>query len=261
MQPPPSKTVERWLWDYVTTTDLRHKLEPPAIPKDWEATPPVRRLEAPGRPPELQVIDKSRKFPGPGALRHALGRARIAHTFVHHELQAAELMAWAILAFPSTPSAFRRGLLAICREELRHMNLYLEILRSCDARFGDFPVRDWFWKRVPRAESPAHFLAVMGMGLEAGNLDHAERFARWFRQAGAEEAARAVETVGAEEVRHVRFAVRWFRRFTGGVDFETWRAHLPEPLSPTLMRGEELNRADRTRAGLTPPFLERLAEW
>jgi hypothetical protein len=59
----------------------------------------------------------------------------------------------------------------------------------------------------------------------------------------------------------VRFAVRWFRRFTGGLDFETWREHLPQPLSPTLMRGEALNRDSRSRAGLTEPFLERLAEW
>lgn len=261
MQPPPTETVERWLWDYVLTTSLRHKLDPPMLPARWEPAPPERRLLAPGRPAELRVMEKSRKFPGPGALQHALGRSRLLHTFVHHELQAAELMAWAILAFPATPIAFRRGLLAICREELRHMHLYLEALRACGAGFGDFPVRDWFWKRVPRSASPAHFVAVMGMGLEAGNLDHAERFSRWFRQAGAEDIAAHIDTVETDEIRHVRFAVHWFRRFTGGLDFDTWRAHLPQPLSPALMRGEALNRSDRVRAGLTDPFLERLAEW
>jgi uncharacterized ferritin-like protein (DUF455 family) len=170
-------------------------------------------------------------------------------------------MAWAILAFPDTQAAFRRGLLAICREELRHMHDYLDYLRSCGAQFGDFPVRDWFWERVPRAMTPVDFVAVMGMGLEGGNLDHSDRFARWFHEAGAEDAAAIVERVGKDEIRHVRFAARWFRRFTGGLDFETWRSHLPAPLSPKLMRGEELNRDDRVRAGMSESFLEQLSEW
>jgi uncharacterized ferritin-like protein (DUF455 family) len=170
-------------------------------------------------------------------------------------------MAWAILAFPETPAKFRRGLLAICREEVRHMQYYVEYLRTCGASFGDFPVRDWFWDRVPRSATPTHFVAVMGVGFEGGNLDHSERFAQLFRAAGANDAATILEVVGAEEVRHVRFAVHWFQRFTGGLEFEVWRNHLPPPLSPSIMRGEDLNRRDRVRAGLSPAFLDRLSEW
>jgi hypothetical protein len=59
----------------------------------------------------------------------------------------------------------------------------------------------------------------------------------------------------------VRFGVRWFRRFTLGLDFEVWRAHLPEPLSPMVMRGSPLNRTDRLRSGLSEEFLEELARW
>lgn len=261
LQAPPESTVERWAWDYIITTELARKLEPPGPPSRWEESPPARRLGQPGRPAQLELLQKSRKSPGPGALSHALGRARIVHTFVHHEMQAAELMGWALLAFPATPLAFRRGLLAICREELRHMQLYEAYLRRHGTAFGVFPVRDWFWKRVPRAETPAQFVAVMGLGLEGGNLDHAERFAAWFRAAGDTEAAGILDTVRREEVRHVRFAARWFRRFTGGLDFDAWRAHLPAPLSPAIMRGARLNREDRCRAGLDAAFLEQLSEW
>jgi len=35
------------------------------------------------------------------------------HALANHELQAIELFAWAVLAFPDTPIAFRRGLIAI----------------------------------------------------------------------------------------------------------------------------------------------------
>jgi len=259
LETPPQDTVERWLWDYIATTDLGHKLQPPPVPARWEAHPLVRRVERPGRPVQLRAARKARKFPGPGALRHVLGRARIVHTFVHHELQAAELMAWAILAFPETPATFRRGLLAICREEMRHMQLYADYLRTCDVVYGDFSVRDWFWDRVPAATTAAHFVAVMGVGFEGGNLDHSARFARLFRDVGDEAGAAIVETVGAEEIRHVRFAAHWFRRFTGDLDFDAWRAHLPPPLSPIVMRGDEMNQIDRVRAGLGEEFLARLA--
>ena len=261
LQPPLQSTVERWAWDYITSTELSYKLEPPAVPARWEKTPPERRLHRPGRPAQLVLLKKSRKFQGPGALRNAVGRARIVHTFVHHEMQAAELMGWALLAFPHTPPAFRRGLLAICHEELRHMRLYVAYLRKHGSEFGTYPVRDWFWERVPRVDTAAQFVAVMGLGLEGGNLDHSDRFARWFRDAGDEEAAAILDTVRTEEVRHVRFAVGWFRRFAGGLDFDVWRAHLPLPLSPTVMRGERLNQVDRARAGLDAAFLARLSEW
>ena len=86
-------------------------------------------------------------------------------------------MCWAILAFPETPPSFRRGLMAIAREEVRHMGLYLEHLGVLGHAVGDFEVRDWFWERVPSCESPAAFVATMGIGFEGGNLDHSERFA------------------------------------------------------------------------------------
>ncbi|WP_437761363.1 hypothetical protein WMF27_05140 [Sorangium sp. So ce281] len=96
----------------------------------------------------------------------------------------------------------------------------------------------------------------------------------------------------------MRFGVRWFRRFTqasgsagqearsvslggdpggareaaprgpddaapppGAGDFEAWVRHIPPPLSPLLMRGEPMNRRDRSRSGLSEPFLDALASW
>ncbi len=261
LTPPPPDTVERWLWDFVTTTDAELKLRPPERPGAWERTPPVRVLSAPGRPPGWCLLDKAPKRVKPGALEHARRRCQLFHTFLHHELQAAELMAWALLAFPETPAAFRRGLLSILEDELRHLKLYREYLHDHGVRFGDFPLRDWFWTRVPQSQHPAEFVAVMGLGFEGGNLDHAERFARWFRDAGDAHGADILERVCAEEERHVRFAARWFRELTGGLSFEAWRAHLPEPLTPTMMRGHALNRPARERAGFDATFLDRLAEW
>jgi uncharacterized ferritin-like protein (DUF455 family) len=209
----------------------------------------------------LSTLRSKTKTPGQEALRAPLRRARVLHTFLHHELQAAELMCWAILAFPEAPPKFRLGLAKIAKDEVRHMAMYAEHLASLGSSYGTFPVRDWFWERVPMAETAAHFVATMGMGFEGGNLDHTLRFAERFRRAGDREGARLQEVIFEEEIPHVRFALSWFRAMTGGDDFASWICHLPPPLSPMVMRGNPLERNGRARAGFSASFVDELAGW
>lgn len=257
MTPPPDATVERWLFDYVTTTSLAHKLTPPPRPERWADDGP-RRLAAPGRPPELRVEARARKRPRRGALSSPARRAELFHTFLHHELQAAELFAWAALAFPDTPRAFRAGLLGILDDELRHMTLYRQHLLALGADFGAFPVRDWFWQRVPACETPLAFVALMGLGLEGANLDHAARFADELEQAGDLDGARLERRIGEEEIPHVRFARFWWERWAGTLELDAWARTLPPPLSPALLRGEPIAREARRRAGFDDAFVTGL---
>lgn len=257
----PEGTIERWAYDYVASESLAYKLAPPAPPRLFAAGAAPRRLAKPGRPPELRVTPRAPKAPGPEAIRAPQKRAALVHTFFHHELQAAELMCWAVLAFSDAPEAFRLGLTGVMRDELRHMGFYAEHLAALGARFGDFPVRDWFWQRIPAATSPESFVATVGMGLEGANLDHAARFAERFRAVGDEHGAAIQERIGAEEIPHVRFALRWFERFTGEVTFAAWAAHLPPPLSPLLMRGAPVAREARIAAGFSEAFVDALSRW
>jgi len=259
MHAPPHGTVERWAWDYVLADSLDAKLSPPPVPEVWEPGPaPVRRLDAPGRPPELRVVSKAGKTRG---LAAPSGRARALHTFFHHELQAAELMAWAVLAFPETPREFRAGLVRIAEDEIRHMHLYGEQIARLGFAVGAFPVRDWFWEAVPRCADAASFVATMGLGVESANLEHTTSFAARFRAAGDEEGARVQERIGREEIGHVRFGARWFETFRSSLEFDTWRLALPAPLSPMLMRGSPLHREARRCAGQTERFLDELEAW
>ncbi len=255
-----SGTIEAWAHAFVTADRWADKLAPPPPPTSFEAAPVPVRLDAPGRGPGFVVARTSEKSTGRSGLRSPARRAKLVHAFLHHELQAAELFAWALLAFPETPETFRRGLLGILLDEVRHIHLYAGYLRGHGVEPGDLPVRDWFWERVPLAVSPAAFCATMGMGFEAGNLDHAARFATRFRAAGDDEAAALEELVGREEIPHVMFATRWYARFTG-VDapaFDDWRRHLPAPLSPMVMRGDPVNRSARLRAGASAAFVADL---
>jgi uncharacterized ferritin-like protein (DUF455 family) len=254
-------TRERWALDYVLSDSLAYKLAPPSVP-DCSAPGSPLRIASPGRPRELVVSwDKYKAPRTAAALRDARKRAGLLHTFFHHELQAAELMCWALLAFPDSPPALQRGLLNICLDEVRHMQLYAQHVHALGFALGSFPVRDWFWERAPAARSVLAFLALMGLGFEAGNLDHSERYTRLFGEAGDPQAAALQALVGHEERAHVAFAAHWFRTLSGGLDFASWCAALPAPLSPMVMRGRPLAREARLAAGLDASFLDALEAW
>lgn len=256
-------SVEAWARAYIAADSLEDKLRPPPVPSAFDPDAKSLRVERPGRGPDFKVATKGVRSSGKNALRSKERRADLVHAFFHHELQAAELFAWAVLAFPETPVAFRRGLLGILSDEVRHMGLYADYLERNGFALRDFWSRDWFWERIPSVGSPAAFCAVLGMGLEGANLDHAARFAARFEAAGDADAAAIERVVGREEIPHVLFATRWFERFTSDkpATFDTWAAHLPPPLSPLLMRGDPMDLDARRRSGVTDAFLERLAAW
>jgi uncharacterized ferritin-like protein (DUF455 family) len=259
--PPFESSLQSWAYDYVQSEVLGVKLAPPPLPQLVLTTHAPVRLERPGRPPELRCATEKTKTPRAGALRDPKKRAALLHTFLHHELQAAELMCWAVLAFPDTPLSFKRGLIGICHDEIRHMRLYSAHIESLGCAVGDFPVRDWFWSRVPAAQTPAAFVATMGLGFEAANLDHTQRFADRFRSVGDEAGARLQEVVAHEEIAHVAFAAHWFRQFEGELSFAGFCRALPEPLSPMVMRGDPIDRSARAAAGLDETFLDELERW
>ncbi len=257
--PPPIGTVQRWAWDYVLTTSLEEKLAPAPPPDTWEADPPVRRLDGPGRPPELVPVGPRERTPRTRGLKNPERRAALLHTFLHHELQASELMCWALLAFPDAPRAFQQGILREFDDEIRHMGLYRDHIADLGHPVGSFGVRDWFWERVPAAQTALEFIAILGLGFEGGNLDHSALFAQRFRDAGDEAGARIQEQIGAEEIAHVRFALHWYERWAGPLTLERWAELLPEPLTPWVMRGRPLNREGRRRAGMSELFMDQLA--
>jgi len=256
-----TRDAEGWARHYILTTELTEKLAPPPVPRETRAGFVAERLLAPGRPSMLKPAPRREKTVKGEALREPRFRARLLHAFFHHELQAAELMCWAFLAFPEAPLSFRRGLLGICQDEIRHMNMYRQHIEHLGFAIGDFPIRDWFWKRVPTCPTAISYVALMGMGFEAGNLDLAPSFAQKFRLHGDEEGARVQELIAAEEIPHVQFATHWFKEWVGSCDFETWVGHLPPPLSPAVLRGNPIAEQTRMQAGMPREFVDAIRDY
>ena len=110
-------TISEFAEQIVHSTDLEAKLAPPASElRDMPSRAPLATPATPGRPPELRLVvgtNDRAAFPRESDLRDDRHRGRLLHFFANHELLATELMALALLKFPETPDAFRRGLLEL----------------------------------------------------------------------------------------------------------------------------------------------------
>ena len=252
--------LEDWCRDYILSSDLEYKLNPPPMPESWH-NGPSEVPSAPGRPGDWQLATRSSRAPSDEGIKQASVRARLMHTFFYHELQAAELMCWVALRFWDSELEFRTGLLGICQDEIRHMKLYIEHINRLGMSMGTIPYRNWFWDRVPSCPTPSSFVALMGMSFEAANLEHAESFAQRFAEVGDDRGAEIQRIIAREEIPHVRFATFWFSKWNPNYDFKIWRAALPEPLTPTIAKGKQLARAARLRSGLSEEFLNDLDAW
>lgn len=226
---------------------------------------PARPWREPARPERLQIAPRKecKPLPHPSSLRDPAMRVRCLHTFANHELMALELMAWALLAYPDTPPAFRRGLGWLIQEEQRHLRLYMERIEALGARFGDLPVNDHFWRVAPSLETPAQWVCAMNLTFEQANLDHAPAFAAHFRAVGDEACAALMDQITEDEIKHVGFGVRWLSQFAPHApsQFDAFIENLTGYNSPDRARGHELNAAAREGAGLDEDFIARLAAW
>jgi uncharacterized ferritin-like protein (DUF455 family) len=187
-------------------------------------------------------------------------RRRLLHAFANHELQAIELFAWALLAFPGTERSFRQGALRALREEQTHLRMYVARLEALGGRFGEEPVSGHFWRNVDRIRTPLQFVCTLGLTFENANLDFSAEHAEAARRAGDEATARVLEQVQADEVRHVRFAwehlLLW--KEPGQTPWEAYCANVAPPHGPSRARGASFDEACRRAAGLDDDFVARL---
>ncbi len=247
----------------VMATGLEQKLRPP--PADWVDTEPGQawRITEPMRPAELQIAPaRAVKVPPVKGMQDISQRRRILHALANHELQAAELFAWMLLAFPGEPASFRRGLLGILVEEQEHCQLYLDRLAAFGGSFGDYPVTGHFWNHIDSVKTPLDFLCIMGLTFENANLDFAAEYAQAARDVGDEETAIAIDTVHREEIRHVAFAYRWIQKWKPEQQsvWQCFESTLQFPLAPSRARGKTMDRKAREQAGLDSDFIDRLEQ-
>ncbi len=261
--PDPPREIRDFALSIVTSESLEVKLTPPAVELSDAAPGEPYRAVGPGRPPGLEIRDaRELKVPRIEGFVDRAQRSRILHALANHELQAAELFAWTLLAFPEAPADFRRGLLHILGDEQRHTRMYIARVEAAGARFGDFPVNGYFWNKTEAIRSPLDFICAMSLTFENANLDHTVEYAEAARRGGDAKTAAVIERVHRDEIEHVRFGWRWLQVFKSD-DESAWRAyrdHLTWPLRPARARGKVFHRQGRETAGLDDDFIRRLEQ-
>ena len=243
--------------------DLESKLIPPTDITDHNPGPAQDAPPIPARPPELQFKDSHTtpaRFPKLHQLEQTAERGRLLHFFANHELLAVELMALVLLRFPDAPPAFRRGVLQTLKDEQDHTRLYLKRMRTCGIAFGELPVSGFFWRAVSGMQSPADYVAGLSLTFEQANLDFARHFAQGFQTVGDLESAHLLERIYRDEIAHVAYGLKWFRRWkaSGESDWDAFCRHLKFPLSPQRAKGFHLNIDGRRAAGFDSDFIARL---
>ena len=248
----------------LTSPSIDEKLAPPVPPMTDERTGPAHRCALPERPPELAFCGRrqSPPMPHPDSLAEPRRRAIAHHIMANHELQALEVMAFVLRAFPQAPGEFRSGLVRIMADEQRHTRLHLERLAALGMKFGDIRVNGYFWGKAQEFESLLDYLAGLPLTFEGRNLDHTLEFESWFRRAGDEKSAGVMRAIHRDEIQHVAFGWHWLRllKSPDQSEWEAYESSLKWPLRPEKSRGKSFDRNSRLAAGMTPEFIDRLEQ-
>ena len=206
--------------------------------------------------------EKKVKTPKLQGMSDPAQRVRILHALANHELQAVELFAWAILAFPEAPSTFRQGLAKIIIDEQRHFKLYASRMEAMGTSFGDFPITGHFWTKIDTIKTPIEFVCMMGLTFENANLDFAQEYIDAAKRAGDHHTAKILAEVHKDEILHVRFGWHWLNEFKD-LNESHWKAYngnVRWPLGPSRARGAKFDQLARRKAGFSEEFITKLKD-
>ncbi len=244
--------------------DIAEKL----LPLDGPATDDVPgkplRITLPARSPRLKFAGRKQAplMPAPEAFRDPEKRAVAHHIMANHELQALEVMAYTLCAFPAASKEFRLGMLDVMADEQRHTRMHVERLAEYGLSFGDWPVNGYFWLKAQEFQSPLDYLAGLPLTFEAGNLDHTLEFEAAFEMAGDKKGAGIMRAIHRDEIGHVAFGLKWLRilKAEHQTDWDAYKTHLHWPLRPEKSKGKTFHRQPRLDAGMTAEFIDHLEQ-
>lgn len=229
---------------------------------DWSSWKEFSLPTLPGRAGRLKFSDKQIKFPKAPNLHETQKKAIALHSFANHELLAIEMMAAALLIYPHKTDddvRFKRGILSALKDEQKHLGLYIKRLNELGFEFGDFPLNDFFWRQMPKLQTPAQYTAVMSLTFEAANLDFAQYYADIFRSYGDLETARVLDIVLEDEISHVAFGSHWMKRWRADKDlWDYYMITLPFPMTPARSKGIGFDPIIHQKAMNDEVFTEKL---
>jgi uncharacterized ferritin-like protein (DUF455 family) len=238
------------------------KLEPLEVPVEDNSPGEPRRVETPARPSKLLFAAPrtAPSMPHPLALADEGKRAVAHHIMANHELQALEVMAWVMLAFPDAPSEFRIGLAHVMADEQRHTRMHMERASRLGLEFGDLPVNCYIWKQTRSFTVLLDYIATLPLVFEARNLDHTVELEDAFLAVNDPRSAALMRRIHEDEKEHVAFGMHWLRELKEPQqsEWEAYQSHLKWPMSAAKSYGTEFQREARLSSGMSAEFVDRI---
>ncbi len=210
---------------------------------------------------DVSVVKTCQLPPKPG-LSKVEGQARLLHDLASIELQAMELGVRTLHEFPEAPKDFREQLADVTFGEARHLGLCLDGLNALGYEWGHWDVHIALLNTVSHEDTLLDRILIVHRYLEGSGLDASDGIMKKLNGVGATLARPVVATILREEVDHVLFGSRWYRKICAqmkldpSVDFSVRMKRVLE-IAP---RREHINEELRLKAGFTPGEIMFLKE-
>jgi uncharacterized ferritin-like protein (DUF455 family) len=167
--------------------------------------------ESPARDPRFRVVDRWLECENLSA-SDPLHHVEFTHRQMNEEMNGLECSARCLADFPEADWELRMGFARQCWDEARHVRMFRRRLEGLGGHVGQFPVLNFQYRIIARAETLVGRLTIQNRTFEAGGLDAVSWVVREAHNAGDPELADFFESQLADEILHVRFANAWLRR-------------------------------------------------
>lgn len=141
------------------------------------------------------------------------GQARLLHNLGSIELQAMELAFRSLIEYPEAPQEFREEMASLAISEASHLKACVRGLENLGFPWGTWPVHMALWAAVDSSDTILDRLLIVHRYLEGSGLDAGEKFLARLKGLPHSVTHEVVNLIVTEEVGHVQFGNRWYKRF------------------------------------------------
>ena len=167
--------------------------------------------DSPARDPRYVVKDRWRECVNLPP-EHPLHHVEFTHRQMNEEVNGLECSASCLADFPAADWDLRMWFARQCSDEARHVRMFRRRLESLGGHVGQFPVLNFQYRIITKADTLVGRLTIQNRTFEAGGLDAVAWVAEQVRGSGDRELTDFFDSQLADEIVHVRFANEWLNR-------------------------------------------------
>jgi uncharacterized ferritin-like protein (DUF455 family) len=145
-------------------------------------------------------------------LHEKSGIASLLHSVAHIEYSAIDLALDAAYRFPNLPLQYYQDWLDVAKDEIRHFELLVELMKEYDIQYGDLPVHTGLFDASMRSLELIPRMALIPRYMEANGLDsNAFIISKLKKLKHTQKVVDLFELILNEEIDHVKKGDTWYQ--------------------------------------------------